>query len=92
VVKALRDFGVLVKSLAGVGDGCADLLVAYRGKLAMLEVKDGSRVPSERRLTKAEAEFVATWPSVYVVTSPEEAVQVVVEAARPGGCACREGE
>lgn len=83
VVKALRDAGILVKSLAGVGDGCADLLTAFRGVLVLLEVKDGSLPPSARKLTKAEAEFVATWPCVYVVTSPEEAVRVVIEAANP---------
>ena len=82
VVNALRDFGILVKSLAGVGDGCADLLCGYRGTLALLEVKDGGRPPSERKLTKAEAEFIATWPKAYVVTSADEAIRVVVEAAR----------
>lgn len=84
VVKALRDVGVAVKSLASVGGGMPDLLCGLRGINVLLEVKDGSKPPSERRLTAAEAEFIATWPGpVYVVTSPEEAVRVVVEAARP---------
>lgn len=83
VVQKLREFGVLVKSLAGVGDGCADLLCGFRGTLVLLEVKDGTLPPSDRKLTAKEAEFVATWPKTYVVTSAEEAVRVVVEAARP---------
>lgn len=83
VVDALRKFGALVKSLAGVGDGCADLLVAYRDTLVLLEVKDGSKPPSERQLTQAEAKFIAEWPKAYVVTSPDDAIRAVVEAAKP---------
>lgn len=71
-------------SLASVGGGCPDLLVSFRGWTGLLEVKDGSKPPSERRLTAAEAEFISTWPGdVFVVTAPDEAVRRVVEAARP---------
>lgn len=84
VVKALRSVGAAVKSLASVGDGCPDLLVSFRGWTGLLEIKDGSKPPSERRLTAAEQEFIAAWPGdVFVVTSPDEAVSRVVEAARP---------
>lgn len=84
VVKALRDAGIAVKSLASVGGGMPDLLCALRGINVLLEVKDGSKPPSERELTKAESEFFAEWPGVvFLVKSPEEAVEVVVEAARP---------
>lgn len=84
IVQALRSAGIAVKSLAAVGGGLPDLLVAFRETTCLLEVKDGSKPPSERALTAAEAEFFATWPGkVFVVTSAEEAVRVVVEAARP---------
>jgi hypothetical protein len=83
VVRELTKAGVLVRSMAGVGDGFPDLLCAFRGVLVLLEVKDGSLPPSERKVTAKETEFLAAWPSSYVVTSPEEAVRVVVEAARP---------
>ena len=85
VVKALRGAGMAVRSMAGVGQGFPDLLVAFRDTLVLLEVKDGSLPPSERKLTQQEAEFIAAWPKTYVVTSPEEAVNAVVEAARPAG-------
>lgn len=83
VVTYLRHAGVLVRSLAAVGDGMPDLLCAYRGVICLLEVKDGDKAPSARKLTVAESEFVRTWPRTYVVTSPAEALSVVVEAARP---------
>jgi hypothetical protein len=47
-----------------------------------LELKDDRLPPSHRRLTKAEQDFIASWPGqVCVVTSAEEAVKVVVNAA-----------
>ena len=51
VVSALRAAGATVQSLAAVGAGVPDLLVGFQGKTILIEVKDGAKVPSERRLT-----------------------------------------
>lgn len=84
VVDALRKAGVWVLSLASVGKGCPDLLVAFRNTFCLLEVKDGSKFPSERLPSKALLEFISTCPGpVYVVSSPAEAVSMAIEAARP---------
>lgn len=75
VVKALRAVGCRVLSLAAVGKGVADLLILDRnGRLRLLEVKDGAKPPSGRRLTDAQERFHRAWP-VEVVTSPREAVE-----------------
>jgi hypothetical protein len=77
IVEALRHSGCWVWSLAGAGNGCPDLLV-WRDGYHLLEVKDGSRPPSERRLTPAEERFHAQCPGpVYVVNSVAEALQAV---------------
>jgi Holliday junction resolvase len=39
IVRALRQAGAQVVILAGVGHGCPDLLVQYRERLYLLEVK-----------------------------------------------------
>lgn len=84
IVKALRGVGATVLSLAAVGKGCPDLLVAFRDRNVLLEIKSPHKPPSERRLTKAEEEFLNTWAGpVYVVLTPEQAVTAVVGAARP---------
>jgi len=87
VVKALRRCGIGVLSLAAVGSGIPDLLVAFRGVTVLLEIKnpDSDRgAPS--KVKQNTLDFLASWPGkAYVVWSPEEAVRVVVEAARPGG-------
>lgn len=79
VVDALRKAGAVVRSLAKVGDGCPDLLVGYRGRTLLLEVKDGSKPPSARRLTADEERFFDEWTGgpLAIVESPELAVDVL---------------
>lgn len=73
VVSALRSCGATVHSLAAVGDGCPDLLVGWRGMTLLVEVKDGSKPPSRRRLTQAQVDWHAAWRGgmVAIVESPE---------------------
>jgi Holliday junction resolvase len=61
VVSALRAAGATVQSLAGVGVGVPDLLVGYQGKTLLLEVKDGKKPPSERRLTEDQVRWHGAW-------------------------------
>lgn len=80
VVKALRQIGASVVSLADVGGGCADLLVGRNGVNLLLEVKNGDVKPSERRLTEDELKFHAEWRGqVALVFAPLEAVEYVME-------------
>ncbi len=87
IVKALRMAGIGVKSLAAVGKGIPDLLCGFRGINVLLEVKNPHAERGAAQgmaLTEDEREFHETWPGqVRVVTSADEAVRVVVEAARP---------
>lgn len=80
IVKVLRKMGISVQSLSSIGDGAPDLLCGHRGKNVLLEVKDETRPPSEKRLTPDEAEWHAKWAgSVVVVESPEQALRAVLE-------------
>lgn len=54
IVAALRARGCFVQVLNAVKDGCPDLLVIHAGERHLLEVKDGAKVPSKRRLTPDE--------------------------------------
>jgi hypothetical protein len=63
IVEALEAAGCKVQSLAGVGRGCPDLLVATGNLVTagdighpwvIIEVKDGAKSPSERKLTPKE--------------------------------------
>jgi hypothetical protein len=61
VVSALRAAGASVQSLAGVGKGVPDLLVGFQGKTLLMEVKDGRKTPSERRLTDDQVRWHGAW-------------------------------
>ena len=51
-----------------------DLLVCHRGRTFLIECKE-----PDGRLTKAQVEFIASWPGeVYVVRSPSEAVEMAL--------------
>jgi Holliday junction resolvase len=77
IVKALRQAGVSVLSLADIGNGCPDLLCAVPKKTVLLEVKDPSQPPSKRRLTPDEQQFHDVWRGqIVVVETPEQALNV----------------
>jgi len=61
-----------VLSLATLGNGAPDLLVAFRGRLFLLEVK----MPGGT-LTPDQVRFHADWPDVQVVRSVDEALAAI---------------
>lgn len=61
VVMALQAAGATVQSLAAVGQGVPDLLVGFQGKTLLMEVKDGKKPPSARRLTEQQIIWHGAW-------------------------------
>ena len=60
IVAALRKAGAVVRFITQ-GDGLPDLLVGFQGRTILMEVKDGAKVPSQRRLTDDEQKFFDSW-------------------------------
>lgn len=84
IVKGLRAVGASVQSIAAVGKGCPDLLVGFRGLNVVLEVKDGDRSPSRRKLTDDEGKWHEAWRGqVSTVYSLDDALQAI-GATSPG--------
>lgn len=78
IVAALRKRGCTVLCLHAVGKGCPDLLVGHNGLNFLLEIKDGSKPPSARKLTPDEAVFFEEWRGqAVVVASVEEAIALL---------------
>lgn len=83
IVKAIRKIGAEVTHLHTIGKGVADLLVSFRQKWFVLEVKDGAKCASARELTPDEEEWIGKQRApVFVVTSPIEAV-TFLQGVRP---------
>jgi Holliday junction resolvase len=79
VVSALRAAGATVQSLASVGKGVPDLLVGHKGHTILMEVKDGQKAPSARRLTEDQLKWHGAWNggTLAVVDGPEAALRVL---------------
>ena len=79
IVAALRKAGAFVFSLAGVGKGVPDLLIGYCGKTALIEIKDGAKPPSARRLTPDQLAWHGSWlgGTLAVVDSVDAALRVL---------------
>lgn len=78
IVAALRKIGASVQPLHAVGQGCPDLLVGWRGITSLLEVKDGKKPPSARKLTEDQVKWHAEWRGqVTVVETVEQAIEAI---------------
>lgn len=71
IVSALRKAGVKVEI---IGEPL-DLLTGYKGVLRLIEVKDGDRPASERKLRQRQKDFMRVWEEfpVYKVETIQEA-------------------
>jgi Holliday junction resolvase len=78
IVDAMRKVGAVVRIISQ-GDGIPDLLVGYKGYTILMEVKDGDKVPSARKLTEAEQKFFDDWRGgmLAVVNSVDEALEIL---------------
>ena len=78
IVSAMRACGATVRVVTQ-GDGLPDLLVGYRGYTILMEVKDGRKPPSARKLTPEEEKFFINWTGgmLAIVNSVEEALELL---------------
>jgi Holliday junction resolvase len=78
IVKALRQAGASVTSLASVGGGVPDILVGIRDVTTVMEIKDGEKPPSKRKLTEDEVKWHNEWRgSKHIVESVDQALAVL---------------
>jgi hypothetical protein len=68
-----------------MGQGFPDLLVGFRGKTHLLEVKDGAKVPSAQALTDDELWFIGHWKGRPVVIVRDEAEALAAIGVAGGG-------
>jgi hypothetical protein len=83
IVGTFRAIGFSVLDTANLGGGAPDLFVAYNSKYGKftwaIEIKDGAKPPSARKLTKDEITFKDTWQGRYAII---ENIDDVLELVR----------
>lgn len=67
IVKQLRQLGYSVYITSMVGKGFPDLVIGKRNKNYLVELKDGSKPPSARKLTTDEIDFIDKWHGDVIV-------------------------
>lgn len=78
IVETFRKLGCSVLILSDVGKGCPDLCVGWDGKCYLIEVKDGTKTPSKRKLTAAEQLFFDNWKGhASIIESVDEVIRFV---------------
>ena len=79
VVKDLRKLGVTVQHLHTVGMGCPDILCGYRGRNFLVEIKDGAKVPSARKLTLMEERWHEQWRGQVMIGETAEEIFAAIQ-------------
>ena len=75
IVHALRTFGATVVDLSGVGKGCPDLLIGFKGKTYLIEVKKDSKA----KFTPQQLQFNELWTGGIIarIESIDEAIALL---------------
>lgn len=78
IVAALRRCGASVLVVSSLPN-CFDILVGFKGVNYIMEIKDGNKPPSQRKLTQGELKFKESWKGgkYYIVNSVDEALKII---------------
>lgn len=83
IAKEFRRLGCTVAITSSLGAGFPDLVVGLLGRYNLLvEVKDGAKPPSKRKLTDDEQEFKDNWSGRYDIVETLEDVHRLVNEVR----------
>ena len=67
-----------MQPLSAVGEGCPDILVGFRARNYLMEIKDWSLPESKKKLTPQESDWHAAWRGqVSTVESINDAFKVL---------------
>jgi hypothetical protein len=77
LVSQLRKIGATVWDTA-VLKNCCDIVVGYRGKNYLFEIKDPKKTPSQKKLTEGEQKFHETWRGqVNIIETLDDAMKIM---------------
>jgi hypothetical protein len=75
IIAVFREAGFSVYDASAFGRGFPDCVLGYEGRSFLVEIKDGSRIPSERKLKPTQKRFADGWKGHYkVIETIEQAL------------------
>lgn len=66
IVKELRKLGWYVLLVSQLKN-CCDIIISKNGRTVAVEIKDGSKPPSARKLSEGEQKFKDEWQGEYAL-------------------------
>ena len=84
IVAHLRKLGATVQIVSHIAGLGFDIIVAYGDVVRFVEIKDGSKPPSERQLSDNEKAAEARWPSLYRIIIDEATATELFKEMRHG--------
>lgn len=91
ILKRFREYGASVVSLANIGKGVPDALIGVHvpgypeGVNYLIEIKDGDKSPSRRKLTPDEQRFANDWRGPLALIESEDDVDELMKRIRKAG-------
>lgn len=80
IVGTFRACGFTVLDTANIGDGAPDIFAARAGETWAIEIKDGTKPPSQRKLTPDEEVFKSTWQGKYaIIQSVDDVLELIIK-------------
>ena len=76
IVAAFRKLGWYVLIISQLKN-CCDIIVSKRLQTWAIEIKDGSKPPSARKLTPGEEAFRSTWKGEYAIVESIDDVMTI---------------
>ena len=64
IVEYFRSWGCTVLNISSLKNAC-DLVIARHGRTIMIEIKDGAKPKSARKLTEGEQKFKESWAGAW---------------------------
>lgn len=76
IVKAFRATGWTVLIISQLKN-CCDIMISKNGRTVAIEIKDGAKPPSARKLSEGEQKFKDAWQGEYaLVESIEDVLKI----------------
>lgn len=81
IVAYARRLGFSVAVTAKLGKGFPDIVMGKNGRNWLVEIKDGSKPPSQRKLSESEQKFHSEWRGQICIVESRDDIDAIYSEA-----------